>query len=138
LIQRAGEFLECTIDVGQRQNGESTETVGTRPNHLGEKVVAPVGESAGRSVVAEMNSRGADRGDRHVDARIVHERQRASLRPRRGQHTAHRLAVVFGGAPVEIRYQVMVDINRERHGVLLDVAGGSVPPIGNIGWLRDE
>jgi hypothetical protein len=32
----------------------------------------------------------------------------------------------------------MVDINRERHGVLLDVAGGSVPPIGNIGWLRDE
>lgn len=33
-----------------------------------------------------------------------------------------RLAVVFGGAAVEIRYQVMVDINGERQGALLRVA----------------
>ena len=87
-----------------------------------------------------MNARSADRGDRHVDARIVHERQRASLRPRRGQHTAHRLAVVFGGAPVEIRYQVMVDINGERQRALLRVARPAAACRGSAtsDGLRDE
>jgi hypothetical protein len=45
---------------------------------------------------------------------------------------------VFGGAPIEIRYQVMVNINRERHRALLDVA--AVMSRGSATWdgLRDE
>jgi hypothetical protein len=45
---------------------------------------------------------------------------------------------VFGGAPVEIGYQVMVDINGERHGALLNVA--AAVSRGSAAWdgWRDE
>jgi hypothetical protein len=122
-VQYIRQLVECAVHIGERQATEPAEPVGAVPDQLGRELVAPAGQGAGRTVVAGVHARCADRGHAHVDAGVVEEGQRRLAGPRRRRDTSDGVVGLVGCGPEEVGQHVVVDVDGESHDNLPVVAG---------------
>src|SRR6266404_7356424 len=79
-------------------------------------LVAAPGEGSSAGVVPHMDPGRRNRGDRHVDAGVVHEGDHEIGVPGRRLDAADRIAGVIGLLEEEVRQDVMVNIDSAGHG----------------------
>jgi hypothetical protein len=114
-IERIGQLGESAIHIRQWQRGEAAKPLWTLLYHPCGKLVAAPRQAARPRIVSDMNPWSGDRGDCNINGRVVHQRQRARLIPRRRRDATNGVSAVVGLAPEKVRKNMMTNVDGEGH-----------------------